>query len=225
MADKPFIARGAFIQLMPAYGLFQPNVVVFQYNPSKITRNLTPWNPFETSASKNGVAAPDVSPYPAEEKISFELFLNADDPAQASNPVNSLTGVVTRIAALRKLTKPSAGVGSDLLQSAKQFAGAKNDVAERPTVPITFLSFGASFLLPVKLTSLAIEETLFNPVLFPTHAKATVALQVLTPNLFRCKEDKVSALAVKAYQINEMKEDTFAIANLANGVFDVIGLF
>ncbi|HYG48572.1 MAG TPA: hypothetical protein VD846_11610 [Allosphingosinicella sp.] len=225
MAAEKFTARGAFIQLVPGLGVFQPNIVLFQYNPAKITRALTPWDPFQASPSKNGVAAPDVSPYPAEEKINFELLLNDDDPSQVKNPMHRAFGLAPRIAALRKLIKPSAGLGSDLLQSALQIAGAKSKISARPTVPITFLSFGASFLLPVKLTALTIEETLFTRALFPIHAKATVALQVLTPNLFRCKEDRISALAVKAYQINEMKDDAAALANVVNTGFDVAGLF
>lgn len=224
MADRK-VAKGAFIQLVPGFGLFTPNIVMFQLNPTKVTRNLTPWNPFEASPSKNGVAAPDVSPYPAEEKITFDLLLDALNPAQSKNPVNTATGVGARLSALRKLVKPSAGLGADLVQSAMQFVGAKSAISARPTVPITFLSFGLSFLLPVRVTSFSVEETLFSGDLWPIQAKVTVTVQVLTPNLFRCKEDKISALAIKAYQINEMKENTEAIANLVNTGFDVAGLF
>ena len=80
-------------------------------------------------------------------------------------------------------------------------------------------------MLPVRLTSLAFEESQFNAALFPTQAKATVALQVLTPNLFRCHEDKILDLAVKAYKLRELKDDALALANMVNTGFDVAGMF
>ena len=125
---------GAFIQLIPDIVAFTPNIVLFQYNPEKITRGLTPWNPFEGSTSSRGAAAPDVAPTPPDEKIGFELQLDATDSAQTSNPLNRTTGVASRIAALRKLTKPSKGMLGDLVQSVGNLVGADTSIAERPSM-------------------------------------------------------------------------------------------
>lgn len=229
MADDAFPpgARnlpGAFVQLIPDIVLFTPNIVTFQYNPAKITRGLTPWNPFDAAPSANGGAAPDVSPNPPDEKISFDLFLDAADPAQVDNPINIATGVASRIAAIRKLAKPSDGMIGDLVQSAANLLGVESGIAHRPTVPITFLIFGPGLMLPVRLTTLSIEETLFTGILYPIHAKVSVQLQVLTPNLFRCHEDTLSQLAIAAYNLNEVQENLLAIANLANTGFDIAAL-
>jgi len=91
-------------------------------------------------------------------------------------------------------------------------------------VPITFLIFGPGLMLPVRLTTLSIEETLFTGILYPIHAKVSVQLQVLTPNLFRCHEDTLSQLAIAAYNLNEVQENLLAIANLANTGFDIAAL-
>ncbi len=229
MADSAFpsggrVMAGAFVQLIPDIVLFTPNIVVFQYNPAKITRGLTPWNPFESSPSAKGAAAPDVSPNPPDEKISFDLFLDAADPAQVDNPINAATGVASRIAAIKKLAKPSEGMLGDLVQSAANLIGAESGIAHRPTVPITFLILGPGLMLPVRLTSLSIEQTRFTGLLYPIHAKVSVQLQVLTPNLFRCREDFISDLAIAAYNLNELQENLLALANLGNAGFDIAGL-
>ena len=216
---------GAFIQLIPDIVAFTPNIVLFQYNPEKITRGLTPWNPFEGSTSSRGAAAPDVAPTPPDEKIGFELQLDATDSAQTSNPLNRTTGVASRIAALRKLTKPSKGMLGDLVQSVGNLVGADTSIAERPSIPITFLIFGPGLMLPVRVTTFSVEETLFTEALYPIHAKVTVELQVLRPDMFKCKEDLISDLAIAAWNLNQIQEDALAIANLANGAFDVVGLF
>lgn len=229
MADSAFPPGaknlpGLFVQLIPDIVLFTPNIIMFQYNPAKITRGLTPWNPFETNASGAAGAAPDVAPNPPDEKISFDLFLDAADPAQLDNPINTATGVAARIAALKKLAKPSQGMIGDLVQSAANLVGKGSAIAHRPTVPITFLLFGPGLMLPVRVTSLSIEETMFTGLLYPIHAKVAVQLQVLTPNLFRCKDDLLSELAVAAWNLNETQENLLAIANLANTGFDIAGL-
>jgi hypothetical protein len=229
VADSSFppgarLLSGAIVQLIPDIVLFTPNIIMFQYNPSKITRGITPWNPFESSPSVKGAAAPDVSPNPPEEKISFDLYLDAADPAQVDNPINTATGVASRIAALKKLAKPSKGMVGDLVQSAMSLVGAEGGIASRPTVPIAFLIFGPGVMLPVRLTSLSIDETMFTGLLYPIHAKVSVGLQVLTPNLFRCKDDLISKIAVAAYNLNQIQEDALALANLATTGFDVAGL-
>jgi hypothetical protein len=230
MADPAFPpgARnlpGLFVQLIPDIVLFTPNIVMFQYNPAKITRGLTPWNPFEaTTTTATGGAAPDVAPNPPDEKISFDLFLDAADPAQVDNPINTATGVAARIAAIKKLAKPSQGMVGDLVQSAAALVGKGSAIQHRPTVPITFLIFGPGLMLPVRVTTLSIEETMFTGLLYPIHAKVTVQLQVLTPNLFRCKHDFLSELAIAAWNLNEVQEDLLAVANLVNTGFDIAGL-
>lgn len=215
---------GLFVQLIPDIVLFTPNIVMFQYNPAKITRGLTPWNPFDSGGSATSGVAPDVAPNPPDEKIGFDLFLDAADPAQLDNPINIATGVAARIAAIRKLAKPSQGMVGDLVQSAANLVGKGSAISHRPTVPITFLLFGPGLMLPVRITSLSIEETMFTGLLYPIHAKVSVQLQVLTPNLFRCKNDFISELAIAAWNLNETQENLLAIANMVNTGFDVAGL-
>ena len=223
-----FTIPGAFVQLIPDIIAFTPNIILFQYNPEKVTRGISPWNPFEESTADDGTAAPDVAPAPPDETISFDLFLDATDPAMEYNPVNALTGVAGRIAALKKLVKPSKGMLGDLIQSASQLAGGNGDdnsQAERQTVPITFLVMGPGVMLPVRVSSLGFDQTLFNQALYPMHCKASVELQVLNPTMFRCKEHgDLEKLAIAAWDFNELQEDALALLNLANTGFDIAGL-
>jgi len=220
----PKVRAGAFIQLIPDIVLFTPNIILFQYNPERITRSLTPWNPFEQGQSQRGAAAPDVAPVPPDEKINFELHLDATDDVERGNPITKLTGVASRIAALRKLTKPTQGMIGDIVASATALVGADFSLAKRPSVPITFLIFGPGVILPVRVTSFSVEETMFTEALYPIHAKATIELHVITPDMFKCHHDLISDLAIAAYNLNKLQKDTLVLANLANGAFDVVGM-
>ena len=58
----PVVLKGALVQLVEEFGVPIPNIVPFQYNPAKITRGFTPWNPFATPQQNQAAAA---APRPA----------------------------------------------------------------------------------------------------------------------------------------------------------------
>ena len=172
-SQTPKVQRGALVQLVPDVIGVLPNIVTFQYNPEKITRGLEPWNPFEVDQTKRGSQAPTVQPYDPEETFSFSLEFDAADGLEDGNPITVATGVAARLAALKKLTLPTKGLIGDLAASAKALFGGPSSQAVRPTVPILLLVLGPGVILPVRITRLSVEETLFSPLLYPL--QATVA--------------------------------------------------
>ncbi|TKW78283.1 MAG: hypothetical protein DI543_11240, partial [Bradyrhizobium icense] len=76
---RPKVARGAFVQLVPNIVGFLPNIVLFQYNPDKLTHTLTPWNPFDTDQSQRGAQAPAVQPFNPKETFSLSIDVDASD--------------------------------------------------------------------------------------------------------------------------------------------------
>lgn len=214
---SPRIAKGAFVQLLPDIVGVIPNIIVFQYNPETITRKLTPWNPFEVDQSGRGSLAPTVQPFDVPESFEgFAIELDATDDLEDGNPLARASGIETRLAALRKLTQPSQGLVGDLIESAKSLVGAGSDEARRPTVAPILLVLGPRIILPVRVTTFQVEETLHNPDYFPLQAKATLGLEVLTPDVFRCQEDVTAKIAIAAYQVTRLQEDANALLNTAN---------
>jgi hypothetical protein len=224
LSSAPRAARGAFVQLVPGLVGVLPNIVVFQYNPERLTHALTPWNPFETDQTQRGAQAPTVQPFNPRETFNLAIELDAADDLEDGNPVTKIAGIADRLAALKKLTLPSKGLIGDLIASATSLVGGSQAQAQRPTVPIVLFVWGPGRILPVRITSFSVEETLFSPTLYPMQAKATLALEVLTPDVFKCQRDPTADIAVAAYNFSKTQEDALAVANIANNARALLGL-
>ena len=219
----PAVIPGAFVQLVEQVIGFVPNIVAFQYNPATITRTLEPWAPMEVDQAARGAQAPGVQPYDPQEKFSFTLELHAADGMEQGNPITQVSGVAAQIAALKKLTQPSAGLIGDLVASAQALAANAPGAVERPSVPVVIMILGPGILYPVRLTSFSVEEKEFNPLLYPVHASVSVELQVLTPDSFACSRKLPAQAAIATYNFTKLQEDVLAIANLANTASTVVG--
>src|SRR3569623_1480330 len=182
----PVVLKGALVQLIEEFGVPIPNIVPFQYNPAKITRSWTPWNPFATAPQNQASQSPLVQPFDPEQTYGFELEFDATEDVEFGNPISMATGVASRIAALKKLIEPSKGLIGDLVGAATALAGKASQQAERPTIPNTLLILVTAIILPVRVSSLSIEITEFTPFLYPWLAKSTIELKVLTPDVFKC---------------------------------------
>lgn len=215
----PPVVRGAIIQLVEDFGTVVPNIVPFQYNPATLKRGVKPWNPFEVDQTSRGAQAPTVQPYDPEETYSLTLELDATDDLEDENPIAVATGVASRIAAIQKLTQPTAGLFGDLIASAQALAGGGVDTrAVRPTVPVALLAMGPGLILPVRVTSISIDVKEFTPLLYPHMAEVALELRVLTPEVFMCKTTTATELAMAAYEFTRLQEDALAIANIANAL-------
>jgi len=218
----PKVMSGALVQLIEDVVAFIPNVVTFQYNPEKITRALTPYDPNLSSGLSN--QAPDSQPFAPEEKISFTLNLMSNDEGIARVPGMAVTGVASRLAAMRKIVKPSTGLLGDLVGSAQALKKKTDGLIARTKVPITFLIYGPGLVVPVRITSFSVDEVMHTSLLYPQAATVTLALTVVTPDQFKCTKVKFADLAIAAYNFTQLQEDALAVANIANGVEDVLGM-
>jgi hypothetical protein len=224
MSISPKIMKGAFVQLAKGLVSVEPNVVVFQYNPGKLTHALTPWNPFEGDQAQRGTQAPNVQPFNPKETFNLVLELDAADGLASGDPLTLMSGIAPQLAALKKLTLPSQGVLGDLVASAQALVGAASTNAVRPTVPILLFMWGPGLVLPVRITSFSIEVSLFSPLLDPLQANVTIAIEVLTPDLFKCREDVAVKIAKAAFNMTKTKENALALLNISNSVQSVLGM-
>jgi hypothetical protein len=221
---SPKFQKGAFVQLVKDLVVVVPNVIPFQYNPEKLSHSLTPWNPFDVDPTKRGAQAPTVQPFDPKEEFSFTLELDATDDLETDKGIAKEVGVADRLAALKKLTLPSAGLLGDVLADIVGIFGKSAFQALRPTVPIVLFVWGPGRILPVRVKSFSVEETLFSPSLRPIQAKVSVSLEVLTPDVFGCQRSFAEKLAVAAYNLTKLQDDELAIAHIANNTDAIKGL-
>jgi len=190
LKSSPKFQKGALVQLVEDIVGVVPNVIPFQYNPEKLSHSLTPWNPFEVDQAQRGAQAPTVQPFDPKESFNLTLEIDATDDLEDSKPVANLVGIADRLAALKKLTLPSQGLIGDLVASAQALAGNASTQSVRSTVPVVLFVWGTGRILPVRITSFSVEETLFAPSLYPIQATVTLGMEVLTPDVFRRIDDR-----------------------------------
>ena len=112
------------------------------------------------------------------------------------------------------------GLFGDLIASAQALAGGLDKQSVRPSVPICLFVMGPGLILPIRVTSISIEITEFTPALYPHLANVTLDMQVLTPEVFKCKCKAKAAIeiAIAAYKFTRLQEDALAVANISNAV-------
>jgi hypothetical protein len=220
---SPKILKGAFVQLTRDIVGVVPNIVAFQYNPEKLTHTITPWNPFEAEPTARGTNAPSVQPFEPRETFNLTIEVDATDPLEDGDPVAEAFGVTPQLAALKKLVVATDGLLGDIKRRASALIG-QSSKASRPTVPVLLFVWGPGRILPVRITTFSIEETLFSPLLFPIQASVTLAMEVLTPDLFKCQDDVAVKIAVAAYNATRLAEDSLAIASADNTTRQILAM-
>jgi contractile injection system tube protein len=171
--NSPRLQKGALVGLDPVNPL--ASVIVFQYNPEKLTRTVAPQS---ASAHAGGATAPGEALRllgPPDETIKLEVDIDATDQLEKAQPPTTAAGIHPQLAALEMLLYPKSAlvIANEVLLR----AGVIEVVP--PETPLAVLVWGAKRVLPVRLTSLNITEEMFDPNLNPIHAKATLDLRVL----------------------------------------------
>jgi len=226
MASK--FLRGALVMMTKTFGTTMPNVIIFQYNPETLTHG---WSPAETDYTQ-GMNPLAVRGLPTE-TFSFTLVMDASDQIAALKPLAIASGIYTRLAALEMLLFPISG--DDQTASLTATAGASPDIGDKGNaseeqvvpageLPIVLFVWGASRVLPVRVQSLSVNETLYDPLLNPTHAEASITLQVLTKQDLANASGPLAELARGAYDYTHGQRQTFAVENLANAQEATIGV-
>jgi hypothetical protein len=236
----PF-AKGALVQYLPTLPA-TPVITVFQYNPDSMVHTWTQPEP----TGKPGVEAsnPQAVPGLPGESFQFTIFLDADDDivsgVQALEQSAEESGVGTRLAALEMLLYPvpngqGGGGGSagssqqgSLLGTASAAGGGSGSGASssgptwnlpNSTVPIVLFVWNANRIVPVRVTTLTITETLYDTDLNPTHAQAQISLRVLTPTELSAANPAPGTpadLAVAAYNQTFTTRQQWAANNTAS---------
>lgn len=220
---SPKVQKGALVQLVETMGIPLPNIVPFQFNPASVKRQMKPWDPLAVDETNRGLQAPTAQPFDPEESITLDIELDASDQLEEDDAVANLVGVSDRIAALEKMLYPGDSPLGALLSAVGSLAG-KSTPPKRQTVPITLLVFGIGRIVPVRITSYSIEEKLFSPTLYPIQAMVSLAVEVVTPERFKCQSGPTIDIAIAAYELFRKQQDALALAHTAKNVDAARGL-
>jgi hypothetical protein len=211
---SPRIQKGALVQITPGLVDVEYKIVSFQYNPERLSHIVMAWNPFEVDQTQRGAQAPNVQPFDPRESFNLTLEIDATDDLEDGDPQAVESGIAGRLTALQTLMLPSAAENQQLLQSGPSAQGGAGERAIRPTVPVLLFVWGPGRILPVRITSFAVDETLFSPELFPIQATVSLGLEVLTPDVFKGATDEAAMRAIAAYQFTKLQENQRAQAHL-----------
>lgn len=240
---SPLLLKGALVELTAPLLVPIPNVILFQYNPETVARQLTPYRPPDRSAEA-GAASDEaaqvvlernvrVQPFDPQETIGLTLVLDASDALEFpdSHPVASVTGVADRLAALERLVYPIGGGGGllsvevnlSLGQGSATLSAEERALVDRRMTPITLFVWGPGRIVPVRIKDFSVSEKVFNPLLYPVRAEVEIGLQVLTAADFEGDDSLGADIARFAYKLTRTQQDALALANVLN-TLETIGV-
>jgi hypothetical protein len=219
----PYLLRGALIE----YGTDLigpiPNIVIFQFNPESLTRNLQiPERPTGATARERSQAGEKTF-----ETVTLKAHFSAADLLNDDKLLAHMFGIGPQLAALEKMVHPSSKIAGLLGAAIDAVAGALGGGGEDPpTQPIPREQFpkilfiwGLTRILPVTIDSMRISELEYDFLLNPVRAEVDLTLSVNA--IDACSDDM---LAKGALEYSTIAKEAQAIANLANTAEQIVEL-
>ena len=220
-----FLIKGALIEYGSDFLGPLPNVILFQFNPETLTRNI------QIPTRPNGGAARETTQAgdPSIEKISFKAEFSAADGLNTNNVLARTMGVGPRLAALEKMVHPSNILGGVIGAALNAVGGALGiggggskggrQLIPRENYPRILFIWGPFRVLPVIIESMSITEQQYDFLLNPVRAEVNIGLAVNEIDI--CSNDVVAKGALK---YSNAAKEAQAIANLANTIDQVVDL-
>lgn len=227
--QSPALLSGALVTLKDTAIIPIPGFIVFQYNPATLSRTLEPYAPPTDQPGERTGTAARAQPGPPTETISLTLELDATDYLEdpGNHPVGSVFGVSSPIASMEKIMYPTGWVLGKIIDAISSLVsiGGGSAPVPRSEVPVVLFFWGPSRIVPVRVTSLTVEEEAHTPVLYPFRATCRLSMRVLPPKSFEY-EDRATSLAEKiaiaAYEWTALNRDLLSAAGLVDTVAGII---
>ena len=217
------ILKGALIEYGSDFLGPIPNVVVFQFNPEKLSRTIEiPPRPVNATTRETSQAGE-----PPYERFTVAAEFSAADQRNSSNPIGLTMGVGPQLAALEAMVYPVQTPGG-LIGAAVDAIGSllSGSSGPDPTLPVPRVQspkilfvWGLMRVVPVIIESMTINEVQYDSLLNAEEASVTIGLAVVTP-CHSCDDQ----IARGALSYTQMMQDTLATVNLANTVAAVVDL-
>jgi hypothetical protein len=209
------LLRGALIEYASDFFGPLPNLVIFQFNPDTLSRNISiPERP--TGATSRETSQAGNIPV---ERITLTAHFSAADKLNTGNIIAQELGIGPQLAALEKMVYPSNLIGELLGEALDKIGDAlglerDDDIAKQPIprekYPRILFIWGKTRVLPVLLESMSITEQQYDSSLNPIQAEVSLGLAVASN-----PDDKVGKGALK---YSNLAKEAQAIVNLANTV-------
>jgi len=170
---SPRLQKGAIVGI----DLLNPlaSVVVFQYNPDTLTRNLQAQAVGGQGGDKSEALRLKGAPV---ETIKLDVEIDATDQLEKGDGLTTGLGIYPQLSALEMLIYPkSAWVITNTMLMA---LGTIEIIP--PVAPFTLFIWGPRRVLPVRLTDFNITEEAHDVNLNPLRAKVGLGLRVLSYN-------------------------------------------
>jgi hypothetical protein len=221
-----YLLKGALIEYGSDFLGPLPNVVIFQFNPETLTRNLNIPNRSVGTSARETTQAGD---RPIE-RITLKAVFTAADGLNSGNILARTMGVGPRLAALEQMVHPQSklsgliGQAIDAIGGALGLGGGGGEGGPRQPIPrekyprILFI-WGPFRVLPVVIESMSIVEQQYDFLLNPVQAEVSIGLAV--NEIDACSDDTVGQGALT---YSNMAKEAQAILNLANTVEQAIDL-
>lgn len=167
---SPRLIKGALIGM----DLFNPlaSFIVFQYNPDTMTRRIE-----ARAVNQEGERGEAMRlTGPPKETITLSIEIDATDQLEQAHPLAVTVGINPTLAALEMMLYPKtiSVFLNDMLSAVGTIEVIPVDA------PMILLVWGATRVLPVRLTSFSITEEAYDTLLNPIRAKVDLSLTVLS---------------------------------------------
>ena len=205
---SPRLFKGAIVTVDPLIPI--PSVILFQYNPDTMTRQL------EARSSGGGDNGDRSEAFrltgPPKETISLSVEVDATDQLETANPIAVTSGVYPALSALEMLLYPTST--KIIANTALAQAGTLEIIP--PEAPLSLFVWGLQRVIPVRLTRFSITEESYDTLLNPIRAKVDLSLQVLSYH-----DLKLSNPGYYLFMAHQIAKEITAVSNLVNGASSV----
>ncbi len=198
---SPRLLKGGLVLVDPATGAVQ-RVIPLQYNPAKLSRELTAQTVGEQAARSQALRLLG----PPEETYTLEAEIDAADQLEKpdENQIVVEHGIAPRLAALETIVYPPSArlIGNNALAASGVLEIAPTEA------PLTLFVWSKNRVMPVRLTSYSVTEEAFDPNLNPLRAKVRLGFRVLNVddlgfahrggNIYLAYQQQIERLAAKS---------------------------
>jgi hypothetical protein len=170
--NSPKLTKGGIVLVDATSGQVR-RVITLQYNPDSLTRTL------QAKTLGDGQQSQALRlTGPATETLKLEAEIDATDGLEFPdrNPQTVRHGIQPELAVLESLVHPAS---SRLIANNEMASSGTLEIAPMES-PLPLFVWGASRIVPVKVTDLSITEEAFDAALNPIRAKVSLGLQVLS---------------------------------------------
>ena len=169
---SPRLLKGALLSLDITSPI--PQVIVFQYNPDTLTRQLKARGA-QGDAAKGDATRLNGAP---EETIKIDVEIDATDQLETGESIAETIGIYPQLSALEMLVYPKSAL---VIANTALMAAGLIEIAP-PVGPFTLFIWGVNRILPVRVEEFSVTEEAHDTALNPIRAKVSLGLRVLSYN-------------------------------------------